>query len=127
MLQSIFTRPLFINPQGYLTIPELAYISNTIPFDFTEDSYSFKVNTSGKIEGKLLKAKDDYILHLDLYSIDGNCVLGEFYLNSNSINPNTFEIIQSNGNITIRFETSSVQEYLKLIELLDSILQNLEN
>lgn len=103
MLQSIFTRPLFINPQGYLTIPELAYISKTIPFDFTKNSYSFKVNTSGKIEGKLLKAKDDYILHLDLYSIDGNCVLGEFYLNNSQLNIDNFNVEQNKNIITLQF------------------------
>ena len=77
-MKSIFTRPLFINPQAYLTIPELSYIQTATPFDLTEDSYNFTVNTSGKIESKLLKAGDDCILHLDLYSIDGNCVLGEW-------------------------------------------------
>lgn len=84
-MKSIFTRPLFINPYGYMIIPELANIHMATPFDFTEDSYSFKINTSDKIEGKLLKSKDDYILHLDLYTADGNCVLGEFYLNNSQL------------------------------------------
>lgn len=105
MLQSIFTRPLFINPQAYLVIPELASIHNYTPYDFDSTEYSFKVITSGKIEGKLLKAKDDYILHLDLYSIDGNCVLGEFYLNNSQIDQNSFNL-QQNGNIvTINFSS----------------------
>lgn len=77
-MKSIFTRPLFINPQAYLTIPELSCIQAATPFDLTEDSYDFTINTSSKIESKLLKAGDDCILHLDLYSIDGNCVLGEW-------------------------------------------------
>lgn len=77
-MKSIFTRPLFINPQAYLTIPELSYIQTATPFNLTEGSYNFTVNTSGRIEGKVLKAGDDCILHLDLYSIDGNCVLGEW-------------------------------------------------
>lgn len=77
-MKSIFTRPLFINLQAYLIIPELSYIQTATPFDLTEGSYNFTINTSGKIESKLLKAGDDCILHLDLYSIDGNCVLGEW-------------------------------------------------
>ena len=106
-MKSIFTRPLFINPQAYLTIPELVYISKATPFDFTEDSYSFKVNTTGRIEGKLLKAKDDYILHLDLYSIDGNCVLGEFYLNNSELNIDDFNLTQSKNIITLSFGEST--------------------
>lgn len=102
-MKSIFTRPLFINPQGYLTIPELSYIQMATPFDFTEDSYSFKVNTSGRIEGKLLKTNDDCILHLDLYSVDGNCVLGEFYLNNSQSDVNNFNIEQDKNIITLQF------------------------
>lgn len=112
-MKSIFTRPLFINPQAYLTIPELSYIQMATPFDFTEDSYSFKVNTTGRIEGKLLKAGKEYILHLDMYTVDGACVLGEFYINSNTIDINNFEISQSNGMVTIDFgDVTDV--YLKL-------------
>ena len=112
-MKSIFTRPLFINPQAYLTIPELSYIQMATPFDFTEDSYSFKVNTTGRIEGKLLKAGKEYILHLDMYTVDGACVLGEFYINSNTIDINNFEISQSNGMVTIDFgDVANV--YLKL-------------
>lgn len=112
-MKSIFTRPLFINPQAYLTIPELSYIQMATPFDFTEDSYSFVINTSGRIEGKLLKAGKEYILHLDMYTVDGACVLGEFYINSNTIDINNFEISQSNGMVTIDFgDVTDV--YLKL-------------
>lgn len=112
-MKSIFTRPLFINPQAYLTIPELSYIQTATPFDFTEDSYSFVINTSGRIEGKLLKAGKEYILHLDMYTVDGACVLGEFYINSNTIDVNNFEISQSNGMVTIDFgDVTDV--YLKL-------------
>ena len=112
-MKSIFTRPLFINPQAYLTIPELSYIQTATPFDFTEDSYSFVINTSGRIEGKLLKAGKEYILHLDMYTVDGACVLGEFYINSNTIDINNFEISQSNGMVTIDFgDVTDV--YLKL-------------
>lgn len=102
-MKSIFTRPLFINPQGYLTIPELSYIQMSTPFDFTEDSYSFKINTSGRIEGKLLKTNDDCILHLDLYSVDGNCALGEFYLNNSQLDINNFNIKQDKDIITLQF------------------------
>lgn len=106
-MKSIFTRPLFINPQAYLTIPELSYIQTATPFDFTEDSYSFVINTSGRIEGKLLKTSNDYILHLDLYSIDGNCVLGEFYLNNSELNIDNFNLIQSKNIITLEFGEQS--------------------
>lgn len=106
-MKSIFTRPLFVNPQAYLTIPELSYIQMAIPFDFTEDSYSFIINTSGRIEGKLLKTSNDYILHLDLYSIDGNCVLGEFYLNNSELNIDNFNLIQSKNIITLEFGEQS--------------------
>lgn len=106
-MKSIFTRPLFINPQAYLTIPELSYIQMATPFDFTEDSYSFVINTSGRIEGKLLKTSNDYILHLDLYSIDGNCVLGEFYLNNSELNTDNFNLTQSKNIITLQFGEQS--------------------
>lgn len=106
-MKSIFTRPLFINPQAYLTIPELSYIQMATPFDFTEDSYSFIINTSGRIEGKLLKTSNDYILHLDLYSIDGNCVLGEFYLNNSELNTDNFNLTQSKNIITLQFGEQS--------------------
>lgn len=106
-MKSIFTRPLFINPQAYLTIPELSYIQMATPFDFTEDSYSFVINTSGRIEGKLLKTSNDYILHLDLYSIDGNCVLGEFYLNNSKLNTDNFNLTQSKNIITLQFGEQS--------------------
>lgn len=78
------------------------------PFDFTKDSYSFKVNTSDKIEGKLLKAKDDYILHLNLYSNDGNCILGEFYLNNSELNINDFDIKQIKNIITLQFNKKEI-------------------
>lgn len=106
-MKSIFTRPLFVNPQAYLTIPELSYIQMATPFDFTEDSYSFIINTSGRIEGKLLKTSNDYILHLDLYSIDGNCVLGEFYLNNSELNTDNFNLTQSKNIITLQFGEQS--------------------
>lgn len=106
-MKSIFTRPLFVNPQAYLTIPELSYIQTATPFDFTEDSYSFVINTSGRIEGKLLKTSNDYILHLDLYSIDGNCVLGEFYLNNSELNTDNFNLTQSKNIITLQFGEQS--------------------
>lgn len=106
-MKSIFTRPLFINPQAYLTIPELSYIQMATPFDFTKDSYSFVINTSGRIEGKLLKTSNDYILHLDLYSIDGNCVLGEFYLNNSELNTDNFNLTQSKNIITLQFGEQS--------------------
>lgn len=103
MLQSIFTRPVFINPQAYLVIPELALLHRCVPYDFSSNEYIFQVITNGKIEGKMLKIKDDYILHLDLHSIDGNCVLGEFYLNNNQINLDSFTINHSQNMVTLKF------------------------
>lgn len=112
-MKSIFTRPLFINPQAYLIIPELSYIQMATPFDFTEDSYSFVINTSGRIEGKLLKAGKEYILHLDMYTVDGACVLGEFYLNNSELNRDNFNLIQSKNIIILSFLLPS-EQYLVL-------------
>ena len=66
MLQSIFTRPVFINPQAYLVIPELALLHKCVPYDFSSNEYIFQVITTGQVEGKLIQAGDEYILHLDL-------------------------------------------------------------
>lgn len=103
-MQSIFTKPLFINPQAYLTIPELALIHRSESFDFNSNEYLFQVITTGKIEGKLLKANDKYILHLDLITTDGNNVLGEFYIDSNNI-PSTedFVLEQKDGMVKMTF------------------------
>lgn len=80
-MKTIFLRPLFINPQAYLIIPDLASIHNSKMIDFNEDStYSVSLLTSGRVESTIKKAKDDYILSLDLYSIDGNCKLGEWII-----------------------------------------------
>lgn len=114
MIQSIFTRPLFINPQAYLVIPELMLIHRSIPYDFSSNQYVFQVITSGQVEGKLLQAGNEYILHLDLYTIDGNVVLGEFYLNNSQINSDSFVLKQSNGMVTLSFDTQVSQDYLVL-------------
>lgn len=114
MIQSIFTRPLFINPQAYLVIPELMLIHRSIPYDFSSNQYVFQVITSGQVEGKLLQAGNEYILHLDLYTIDGNVVLGEFYLNNSQINSDSFVLKQSNGMVTLSFDTQVGQDYLVL-------------
>lgn len=59
MMQSIFTRPLFINPQAYLVIPELVLINKCDEFVFDEvSSYTFQVITSGEISGKLISNGD---------------------------------------------------------------------
>lgn len=103
-MKSIFTRPVFINPQAYLVIPELALIHRSTPYDFSSNKYVFQVITTGQIEGKLFQAGNEYILHLDLYSKDGNVVLGEFYLDGNSIgSTDNFILEQSNGFVTITF------------------------
>lgn len=116
MMKSIFTRPLFINPQAYSVIPELMLIGKSQPYDFSSDQYVFQVITSGRIEGKLLKAGNEYILHLDLYTIDGNCVLGEFYIGNSSIgNIDDFVLEQSNGFVTIKFGDNGNISYPGLI------------
>lgn len=108
-MKSIFTRPVFINPQAYLVIPELALIHRSTPYDFSSNQYVFQVITTGQIEGKLLQAGNEYILHLDLYSKDGNVVLGEFYLDGSSIgNVDDFILEQSNGFVTITFRRGSI-------------------
>lgn len=112
MIQSIFTRPLFINPQAYLVIPELMLINKSIPYDFSSDRYVFQVITSGKIECKLIPAQDTYILHLDLYTKDGNVVLGEFYLSDTELDISSISFVQSNGMVTIQFE--GLSNYLQL-------------
>lgn len=103
MLQSIFTRPVFINPQAYLVIPELALLHKCVPYDFSSNEYIFQVITTGQIEGKLIQAGDEYILHLDLYSDEGNVVLGEFYLKNDQIDSDSFTLNQSNGIVTLTF------------------------
>lgn len=107
MLQSIFTRPVFINPQAYLVIPELALLHRCVPYDFSSNEYIFQVITTGQIEGKLIQAGDEYVLHLDLYSNEGNVVLGEFYLNNSQIDQNSFSLQQNNNVITINFNNIS--------------------
>ena len=103
-MKSIFTRPVFINPQAYLVIPELMLINRSTPYDFSSNQYVFQVITTGQIEGKLLQAGNEYILHLDLYSKEGNVVLGEFYLDGSYIrNADDFILEQSNGFVTITF------------------------
>lgn len=104
MMQSIFTRPLFINPQAYLVIPELVLIDKCDEFAFDEvSSYTFQVITSGEISGKLISNDDQFILHLDLYTPDGNVILGEFNITGSNINPDQFQLSQSNGMVTITF------------------------
>lgn len=104
MLQSIFTRPVFINPQAYLVIPELALLHKCVPYDFSSNEYIFQIITTGQIEGKLIQAGDEYILHLDLYSNEGNVVLGEFYLDGDSVgDAGDFTLQQANGFVTLVF------------------------
>lgn len=126
MIQSIFARPVFINPQAYLVIPELVLINRSIPFDFSSNQYVFQVITTGQIEGKLLYASNKYILHLDLFTNNGNVVLGEFYLENNDINPNSFILEQTKGFVTLKFEDDS-SKYLITADTLfyaEKILKN---
>lgn len=108
MIQSIFTRPLFINPQAYSVIPELYNISKAAPLDFNErGSIDVYIVTSGKVEYKLLKAGKEVILHLDLYTVDGSCVLGEWYLNGiSSDSINDIQINISNNKISLSYNST---------------------
>ena len=126
MIQSIFARPVFINPQAYLVIPELVLINRSIPFNLSSNQYVFQVITTGQIEGKLLQTEDKTILHLDLHTVDGDVVLGEFYLENNGINPNSFILEQTRGFVTLKFEDDS-SKYLITADTLfyaEKILKN---
>lgn len=80
-MESIFVRPLFINPAGYDVIPELALIGKAKSFDYLNgDEFKVKTNTNDKIEAKILRAGNEVILHLDLYNSIGCVVLGEWYM-----------------------------------------------
>lgn len=99
MIKSIFARPVFINPQAYLVIPQLANLSMLEPIDFTStNTYSFE--SLGKVESKIISAKDEYILHIDLYELNGSCVLGEFYIGTATIGSIDDFTITTNGYIT---------------------------
>ena len=99
MIKSIFARPVFINPQAYLIIPQLANLSMLEPIDFTStNTYSFE--SLGKVESKIISAKDEYILHIDLYESCGSCVLGEFYIGPATIGSIDDFTITTNGYIT---------------------------
>ncbi len=99
MIKSIFARPVFINPQAYLVIPQLANLSMLEPIDFTStNTYSFE--SLGKVESKIISAKDEYILHIDLYELYGSCVLGEFYISPATIGSIDDFTITTNGYIT---------------------------
>lgn len=84
MEKSIFTKPLFINPQAYFVIPELTTISKCVPYEFSSDSYSFIVNTNGIIDSKIINTNKETILHLDLILNTGNVVLGEWILDGDT-------------------------------------------
>lgn len=99
MIKSIFARPVFINPQAYLVIPQLANLSMLEPIDFTStNTYSFE--SLGKVESKIISAKDEYILYIDLYESYGSCVLGEFYIGPATIGSIDDFTITTNGYIT---------------------------
>lgn len=99
MIKSIFARPVFINPQAYLVIPQLANLSMLEPIDFTStNTYSFE--SLGKVESKIISAKDEYILHIDLYESYGSCVLGEFYIGPATIGSIDDFTITTNGYVT---------------------------
>lgn len=100
MEKSIFTKPLFINPQAYFVIPELYIISKCIPFEFGSDAYTFKINTDGIIDSKIINTNKETILHLDLILNTGNVVLGEWILDGDTDN---LIINQLHNTITIDY------------------------
>lgn len=104
MKESIFTNPIFINPQAYIVIPELAIIDQYIPLSSNE--YTFKTNIgNGKIDCKILKGQENTsILHLDYYGILGNVILGEFIINLkyDDVKDN-FVVIYNKNYITVQF------------------------
>lgn len=109
MIKSIFARPVFINPQAYLVIPQLANLSMLEPIDFTStNTYSFE--SLGKVESKIISAKDEYILHIDLYESYGSCVLGEFYIGPATIGSIDDFTITTNGYITTIEVGGNVEE-----------------
>lgn len=80
-MKTIFKRPLFVNPQAYTIIPELYSVDKLLQFDFDEnDTYTTKLVYNGRVESIIKKAGEEHILHLDLYTVDGSCVLGEWYV-----------------------------------------------
>lgn len=80
-MKTIFKRPLFVNPQAYIVIPELYSIDKLQSFNFDEnDTYTTKLVYNGRVESIIKKAGEEHILHLDLYTVDGSCVLGEWYV-----------------------------------------------
>lgn len=110
-MQSIFTKPLFINPQAYLTIPELSLIHRSQIFDFSSNEYLFQIITNNKIEGHLLEEGPRYILHLDLVTPEGSSVLGEFYIDSESINSiEDFVLEQKDGMVKLIFGNNGETE-----------------
>ncbi len=104
MVQSIFTRPVFINPIGYAVIPELALISKAHEYDFVDPDYIFQAITKGLIEIKFIESGSDYIMHIDLYDDLGYGVLGEFYIDGQYIpSIDNITITQDNGFVGINF------------------------
>ena len=78
---TIFKRPLFVNYQAYSVIPELYSIEYLKQLDLDNtNEYTIKTVTNGRVGGKLLKAGNEWLLHLDLYTEVGACELGEWFI-----------------------------------------------
>lgn len=101
MKQSIFTNPIFINPQGYLIIPELSQLSNCIPLDLESNQYTFDIKTFDKISIELL---NNNILRISSYGDVGNCILGEFQIQRDLFK---IDYTQLKNKITINFINQS--------------------
>lgn len=84
-MKSIFARPLFVNPQAWSVIPALYLMHEAVPYDISEGAYSTKLCANGIVEGKLIEEDDKRIIHLDLYTRDGSCVLGEWYTDATNL------------------------------------------
>lgn len=113
MEKSIFTKPLFINPQAYFVIPELSTISKCIPFEFNNGSYTFKINTNGIIDTKVINTNKETILRLDLILNTGNIVLGEWIIGQQL---SDIKINQYNNIIQISLSEQPSKECIFLME-----------
>lgn len=110
-MESIFVRPLFINPAGYDVIPELALIGRAKSFNYLNgDEFKVKVNTNDKIEAKILRAGNEVILHLDLYNSRGCVVLGEWYMDQlvHQDMPH-IRVEQNNGELIIQLDVYIIE------------------
>lgn len=99
------------------------------PWNLEEGNvYTTKLLTSGRVEAKLLKANKEVILHLDLYTIDGSCVLGEWYLNGiSSDNISDIEVSITNNLFTLTYNSIKVNIMKSMVLWYDIAKQGCTN